>query len=838
MKKNRIIWITIFFLIANLVIVNAETPTTGFNVMSYSLSSKNMKNDIKMQLPTNAIIKNVKVNNGQVLGYTFNSGELLVSVDNGTLLNNIIPDIDVKEVSIMKENSDSTVLENPIENYLTEDGYKGTLSPTGDIIINKVESSKNIDNYSPEIYTESYIKNGTTMNLYDPIPIALNKKGWTLSDTKEYSDTEGYSGILNADYKVNDIYTQRIEEFNAQPIGTVYAQKDVVRSFKGIVKKTTDMYSREYKGNLSKDILVDGYKYDVSVEYDYPIVLQKTITKTVSSYNSSVSDSLDLPANAEVTNITVNNGNVTNWTHDKNNAKLNFSVNNGNLQSGLIYNSTKYSQYYSTYKESSSSYMASGINVSTGDGYSGYITADGSTRYVRTDSGSQYISNYNYISTYVDVYKFVYPQYTDNLVAYAGYGSGRTMYYNDGTYSGTLTSSAGQTFVAFVSQEQHATDPVGAYHGTALVWMAYNGTVYKSVPIYRTDYSGYIYKGGYDSGYQYTITVKYNLNVSANLRGQYVVGSGNQLNWDINDTVSDYYYDIYRDGVLIKSNNTTNSYIDSTGVDKKVPLSIDSNSIQTNKTSENSSYYYMRISFTPPQDEGTDYNYYVIAKHKATGQTIKSNTITINSKSGIKGYRYSLSTSQTFTPSSTVNLTNTYYDTNALSFDVKYYFNIIAIDNNNNYSPVTTIPIQNSNCRIDGLKLVKNHNIRLTQDVIYPVSQPVGINNGYLLTFDVSTYNINQINIELYSNNINIPIYTETGSKVYTLTQNSSTTQTIKTVKFYVKSLPKGSILDIKLRGVYTSGSYNKEIVNVALGNQALKVVGDSTLDTLINLTN
>jgi hypothetical protein len=208
-----------------------------------------------------------------------------------------------------------------------------------------------------------------------------------------------------------------------------------------------------------------------------------------------------------VTSSTINTGSVSTSVSGNN---VTVYASNG-TSTRSVWDSYKYSSYASDYLTGSSDSFPSSISYSSGS-YSGTLSKSGSA-YVSSGSytpeDSKSISGYNPgTSTTWDTYKYngygwgLYDTYAGNVP--------NTISYNSDGYSGTLSKN-------WWSTGHNDTPPsnpqVGDTYNAYSYWgYDYYGTVTRpgsDTRVYRQDYSGLVYAGGYTYYYSYTATLNY-----------------------------------------------------------------------------------------------------------------------------------------------------------------------------------------------------------------------------------------------------------------------------------------------------------------------------------------
>lgn len=295
------------------------------------------------------------------------------------------------------------------------------------------------------------------------------------------------------------------------------------------------------------------------------------------------------------------------------------------------------------------------------------------------------------------------------------------------------------------------------------------------------------------------------------------------LNWSSNDNTQSYKYDLYRDGIKILSDVTYTSYTDILATDKATPNDISNVTINTN--TDSGDYVIANVNVTSPTDNGTTYNYYVVAKSTYSGNAntpTKSATVT----TGIKSYEYTIGGITSTSSSNTVNINN-------LLGSVSYTLNVVAIDNGGNRSKVYSKTfITPDLVKITSLTMTGHDNKQkdLVLPINYPVSTPVSVKNMSNIYFNVGVKYMDSLIVELYTNNTLI------ATKTYAVNR-SATTVPISLV--LGKDLPLNSVVSIKIRGIQNrADGTKKEIVDTVLGNNAMVIKYNYSNDITVNLTN
>lgn len=310
---------------------------------------------------------------------------------------------------------------------------------------------------------------------------------------------------------------------------------------------------------------------------------------------------VDVPYAESINSVKVNNGYVESYSFDKTTGLVKVIVNGGSTNT--VYNSYKYSKSYSTTKTSDySSLLPSSFSVSDG-GYSGTVyrssviptTSSKSVSasathvldyYWQCTSQGKLTDNPNYDSSKPDSGSNAKYSYSggswsgphlnpvegiglsDNNWSVSSSTSGISSAYYSDSNGYSCTGSVTKT-----SSSQSATSSNPPYIPTAgngwtlpslgqkanayykYTYYALSGTATKTT--YTGNYSGTLYKGGYDDVYSYTVTVSYNEDV---LDINSYLSTNSWTNQDINITVSSGSA-FFNKFVTTNSTSTSNPYV-------------------------------------------------------------------------------------------------------------------------------------------------------------------------------------------------------------------------------------------------------------------------------------
>lgn len=101
----------------------------------------------------------------------------------------------------------------------------------------------------------------------------------------------------------------------------------------------------------------------------------------------------------------------------------------------------------------------------------------------------------------------------------------------------------------------------------------------------------------------------------------------------------------------------------------------------------------LQVSFSPSQDRGSVYEYYVEATGSNDGRVFRSNTIKLENSSGLKGYSITVDDKPDTIPDDTIETTKSSFTIDYSPHDGDVYVHIAAVDHANNKS-VTHIKIE------------------------------------------------------------------------------------------------------------------------------------------------
>lgn len=259
-------------------------------------------------------------------------------------------------------------------------------------------------------------------------------------------------------------------------------------------KKITGIYIKV--GTVVKRLLLQG-KTENQIRNFIIYSLQKSLEYQFNeSTSSSRSNTFTIDNLISIDEITVDNGSVT---YSVAGNKITVNVSGGNSRSE--YDSSKYSKSASDYKTSSTNSFPSSMSYSS-DGYSGTLYKDGGS-YV--SSGEYIPSDEKYLSSEAIRVLVSY----ENGTKVSG-DIPSTYNYNKYGYSGRLQFSGPTEGTRLLIEKILGENLTGNYSLEFL----YSGSVSKpsvDTRIYRQNYKGYIYKGGYNYYYKYKIDMKYTI---------------------------------------------------------------------------------------------------------------------------------------------------------------------------------------------------------------------------------------------------------------------------------------------------------------------------------------
>jgi len=257
-------------------------------------------------------------------------------------------------------------------------------------------------------------------------------------------------------------------------------------------------------------------------ESDKPINIDCQTTSTISnSYSQRVTKTIKLEDRAvKVNSIHVNNGRVVNFNFDKNTKIVTFTVDAGSTNQ--LYNPKKYSTTVTAERHSTSTNFPSSTYYNN-DGYSGTIYKDG--KYYKNDAltvpaDSKKIYGYNSETVDFNIHKndaYDAPSHSamesnaqSAVMAQKGWSYSDSIYYSYNGYSGRLYADISARAAGMEEVDKYPTLPDGAWRGRIEVTRSFSGTVDRPETIWYTqEYSGTVYKEGYDDVYSYNITVNY-----------------------------------------------------------------------------------------------------------------------------------------------------------------------------------------------------------------------------------------------------------------------------------------------------------------------------------------
>ena len=348
------------------------------------------------------------------------------------------------------------------------------------------------------------------------------------------------------------------------------------------------MVHEKIKNKLKNNLLMISLIAVSTLIFDCNTAHAKKITQNINfseSMQQSASQTINISGIYNIGSAGVNTGSIN---YSMGNNTLTVNVTGGN-PSRTVWNAYKYSKPVTDYSTSTSNYFNSTLGWGDGNGYSGTLNTSGSsylsgsytqpgaTKTVTNSrsSTSNNLPSYVYYSDGYGYSGYLYGQgVTTSTVQTGGspasskyasqsitYNSTRTCrlvsipdgwenlgttlspswsgssYYNDGTFSGTLTAvsgsgvysapfpSNGTTVGQVTTTSRSTTVPFAGYVSkpdtrtySTTYSQNYSGTVSQSsttVNTYRQNYSGTAYKGAYDNYYSYNATVTYDTDTTA-----------------------------------------------------------------------------------------------------------------------------------------------------------------------------------------------------------------------------------------------------------------------------------------------------------------------------------
>ncbi|KOC50000.1 hypothetical protein [Clostridium botulinum] len=272
---------------------------------------------------------------------------------------------------------------------------------------------------------------------------------------------------------------------------------------KGIFIKDNNQWKKvknvwmKIDGVWKQKIVVKG-NIDGNIKDFILYTIQKTMEYTFQESSSSTqSHTFEIPNLISIDEITVDTGTATHTIQDN---KVTVQVSNGS-SSRSEYDSTKYSKTARSYScTSDKSSFESSMSYSQ-DGYSGRLYK----------SGQPYLISGQYTPSLT---KKVTRHQTGIAIKYVKGVPDRaippTMYYSEDGYSGRLTYSRLGDTVIEKNEDCILNEVTGTFYFDAY----YEGEVTKppsDTRLYKQDYSGTIYCGGYNTYYKYNIKIKYTI---------------------------------------------------------------------------------------------------------------------------------------------------------------------------------------------------------------------------------------------------------------------------------------------------------------------------------------
>ncbi len=344
----------------------------------------------------------------------------------------------------------------------------------------------------------SVISNSVTISTIGlgTIVLEANPTGWTNGDV---TVTIAYPPeIISKEYSTNGTsWNEYIDAIILTLNGTVYA-----RGFDAGGNQTSQASitvvnidkTPPSEPSMSSTAIIGTSPSSQDVIFSSSTSQSQSKVVTISNLNSITSVAI----NTGIVSTSVSGNNVTVYASQ-------------GTSTSSYWDSTKYSTYASNYLTSSSNSFPSTNYYSSGS-YSGTLSKSGSS-YVSsgsyTPADSKYISGYNSgISNTYQTFRWNGSSWT-LIDEYLG-GLPNSISYNSGGYSGTLSKN----FWLISESGSPPSNPViGSTYTVYKSWgYDYYGTVTRPASdtrIYRQDYSGYAYAGGYIYYYSYIATLNY-----------------------------------------------------------------------------------------------------------------------------------------------------------------------------------------------------------------------------------------------------------------------------------------------------------------------------------------
>lgn len=222
-------------------------------------------------------ISNIRVSNGNVVGYSFNKNtkELSITVDNGSP--NYIFNPKKESLFVTKTlDSQSTYFSSSI--YYSNGDYTGYINKSGDYYKNttlsKPSYSMTISGYNSDSETVHVCKGDSNDSSSQSAIVSkvkssvMSSNGWSTSDTIYYN-SDGYSGTLKASITAKAAGMVSQSEYPLLPSGKWRGAVTVTRSFSGTVTKPAEnWYSQKYAGTVYAPGYDEVYTYSIYVDYE------------------------------------------------------------------------------------------------------------------------------------------------------------------------------------------------------------------------------------------------------------------------------------------------------------------------------------------------------------------------------------------------------------------------------------------------------------------------------------------------------------------------------------------------------------------------------------------
>lgn len=219
-----------------------------------------------------------------------------------------------------------------------------------------------------------------------------------------------------------------------------------------------------------------------------------------------------------INTVSVDNGNITDWSYDKANKRIIINV-GGGVKSPNILVPNFYSKDVVQTDNSSSNVFPTTIAYHDADGYDGKLNREPTHRIINTPE-KKTITTYNQASNKLDFINNDWRTPDVLTPKISEYDTLIQKYFLDNNIPSTLAYSDKDGFKGTLTQvkDRHDLDsiirsgmqyvvPYNAYQ--IITYWSYTGEVSRTTTSYEQDYSGKVYKDGYSDAYKYNFVVSY-----------------------------------------------------------------------------------------------------------------------------------------------------------------------------------------------------------------------------------------------------------------------------------------------------------------------------------------